>query len=118
MPPMDALHIIMNKGARMPSMDLKVAGQAQFPEVKQRVEPLVALTEEEIDKREDVKKVSVQRVPADLWFVGGRPLAPGRTGIYLQVNVTEGTNSKDQKAAFVKGAFFFFKQKTAYEVPK
>src|SRR5262245_53614665 len=93
------------KGADMPSLDLKIAGPSQAPVVKQLVEQLVALTTEVLGKHKDVTTVSVQRVPADLWFVAGRPLAPGRTGIYLQVNVTEGTNSKDEKAAFLKGAF-------------
>ena len=89
----------------MPSLDLKVAGPAQAPAVQQLVEQLVALTTEVLGKRRDVTTVSVQRVPAEHWFVGGRPLAPGRSGLYLQVNVTEGTNSKDEKAAFLKGAF-------------
>ena len=89
----------------MPSLDLKIAGPSQVPAVKQLVEQLVALTTEVLGKHKDVTTVSVQRVPADLWFVGGRPLAPGRTGLYLRVNVTEGTNSKDEKAAFLKGAF-------------
>ena len=89
----------------MPSLDLKIASPAQAPVVKELVGQLVKLTTEVLGKHKDVTTVSVQRVQADQWFVGGRPLAPGRTGLCLQVNVTEGTNSKEEKAAFLKGAF-------------
>lgn len=89
----------------MPSLNLKIAGPVQAPAVKELVEQFVRLTTEVLGKKKEVTTVGVELVPAGLWFVGGQPLAPGRAGIYLQVNVTEGTNTKDDKAAFLKGAF-------------
>ncbi|NVN86699.1 MAG: tautomerase family protein [Rhodopseudomonas sp.] len=43
--------------------------------------------------------------PAD-WFVAGRSLADHKlAGFWLDIRITDGTNSKDEKAAFVAATF-------------
>ena len=43
--------------------------------------------------------------PAD-WFCGGRSLAEeGLAGFWLDIRITDGTNTKDEKAAFVAAVF-------------
>lgn len=89
----------------MPSLTLKIAGPVQAPAIKELVEQVVALTTEVLGKKKEVTTIAVDLVPAGQWFVAGRPLAAGRTAFFLEVNVTEGTNTKDEKAAFLKGAY-------------
>jgi 4-oxalocrotonate tautomerase len=88
----------------MPSLNLKIAGPAQAPAIQQLVAQLVTLTTEVLGKKKEVVAVAVELVPAERWFVGGRPLMPGRAAFQLEINVCEGTNTRDEKAAFVTGA--------------
>jgi 4-oxalocrotonate tautomerase len=88
----------------MPSLNLKIAGPAQAPAIQELVAHLVTLTTEVLGKKKEVIAVAVELVPAERWFVGGRPLMPGRVAFQLEINVCEGTNTKDEKAAFVAGA--------------
>jgi 4-oxalocrotonate tautomerase len=88
----------------MPSLNLKIAGPAQAPAVRELVAHLVTLTTEVLGKKKEVIAVAVELVPAEHWFVGGRPLMPGRVAFQLEINVCEGTNTRDEKAAFVTGA--------------
>jgi 4-oxalocrotonate tautomerase len=48
----------------------------------------------------------VQEASPGDWFCGGRSLAQaGLASFWLDIRVTEGTNTKDEKAAFVAAAF-------------
>ena len=53
-----------------------------------------------------VTAVQVQAVdPAD-WFCAGHSLAQtGLAGVWLEIRITEGTNTKDEKAAFIAAVF-------------
>jgi 4-oxalocrotonate tautomerase len=43
--------------------------------------------------------------PAD-WFCGGRPLAQsGLAGFWLEIRITDGSNTKDEKAEFIAATF-------------
>jgi 4-oxalocrotonate tautomerase len=49
-----------------------------------------------------------ERAPED-WFIAGRSLAEtGKAAFWLDIRVTDGTNTKDEKAAFVAAAFKAF----------
>jgi len=53
-----------------------------------------------------VTAVIVSRVPSDDWFCGGRSLTQEwLASFWLDIHVTDGTNTKDEKAAFVAAAF-------------
>jgi 4-oxalocrotonate tautomerase len=88
----------------MPSLNLKIAGPAQAPAIQELVAHLVTLTTEVLGKKKEVIAVAVELVPAERWFIGGRRLMPGRAAFQLEINVCEGTNTRDEKAAFVAGA--------------
>lgn len=72
-----------------------------------RAKPAVArmatdLARRLLGKREDLTAVRVERVPADDWFVAGRAVAGSGLATYsLEIRVTEGTNTKAEKAAFL-----------------
>jgi 4-oxalocrotonate tautomerase len=59
-----------------------------------------------LGKAPAVTAVIVQQVEAQDWFAGGRSLADaGLASFWLDIHVTEGTNTKDEKAAFIAELF-------------
>lgn len=53
--------------------------------------------------------VAVDVVPPERWFVAGRSLAEQRrAAFFLEVRVTEGTNTKKEKEAYLAEAFGAF----------
>lgn len=88
----------------MPYLNLSYAAADALP-VAEVAATLTRLTMELLGKKESLTVVSINRVPLDHWFVGGQALAPGQSGAVLEIRVTEGTNTKAQKAAFIREAF-------------
>ena len=53
-----------------------------------------------------VTAVIVSRVPSDDWFCGGRSLTQEwLASFWLDIHVTDGTNTKDEKAAYLAAMF-------------
>jgi 4-oxalocrotonate tautomerase len=67
---------------------------------------LTRITGELLGKRRDVTAVAIDWLPAEQWFVGGESLAHSQQrSFFLKIEITTGTNTKDQKAAFVAAVF-------------
>ena len=67
---------------------------------------LTDLTAEVLNKKRELTSVAVEYVSPDRWFIGGTSLAShGVATFYLDIKVTEGTNTKDEKSAYVKKVF-------------
>lgn len=69
---------------------------------------LTDLTAEVLKKKRELTAVVIDPVPADHWFIGGAPLGARQaavTSFFLDIKVTEGTNTKDEKAAYVQRVF-------------
>ncbi|MFY3744654.1 tautomerase family protein [Anaeromyxobacter sp. Red801] len=59
-----------------------------------------------LGKREDVTSVAVSYVEPGRWFVGGPSLASQRrSSFFVECRITDGTNDKDEKAAWVREVF-------------
>ncbi len=59
-----------------------------------------------LHKDPKVTAVVVSRVPPDDWFAGGQSLSDAwLASFWLDIHVTAGTNTKDEKAAFIAAAF-------------
>ena len=64
------------------------------------------LSKEWLGKDPGVTAVLVERVDPAIWYCSGSTLAEqGKAGLWLDIRVTEGTNTKDEKAAFVAATF-------------
>jgi 4-oxalocrotonate tautomerase len=87
----------------MPTLHLKISP----PQIPQRhhqlAEALTRLTAQHLSKRAEVTAVMVEDLPAARWFVGGK-VVMGATA-FLEISVTQGTNTPAQKAAFIEAAF-------------
>ena len=73
---------------------------------------LTRLTNELLGKRREVTAVAIDWLPAEQWFIGGTALAEsGQRSFFLKIEITTGTNTKDQKAAFVAAVFAAMEQR-------
>ncbi len=66
---------------------------------------LTTLTVDLLGKKRELTVVAVEPLPVDSWFVGGTVLGAEASGAVLEIRITEGTNTKAQKAAFIRAAF-------------
>jgi 4-oxalocrotonate tautomerase len=57
-------------------------------------------------KRADLVAIAIQYVAPEDWVVAGRPLADaGLRSAFVDIRITDETNTKDEKAAFVAQVF-------------
>jgi 4-oxalocrotonate tautomerase len=90
----------------MPFLDVKLSRGDTPAEAGAIATELTRLTHELLGKRREVTAVAIDWLPAEQWFIGGEPLAgANRRSFFLKIDVTAGTNTKDQKAAFVAAVF-------------
>ena len=90
----------------MPFLDLALAA-APSPALAARAAATVAaLTAEVLGKDPRLTAVAVRFVDPACWYVAGVDLASSGLGsFFLEIRITEGTNTKDQKAAYVAAVF-------------
>lgn len=65
---------------------------------------ITALLESNLRKVPETTVIEVKLVPADSWFVDARR-HPGTTGAHLEVGITVGSNSAEEKATFMSNAY-------------
>jgi 4-oxalocrotonate tautomerase len=71
---------------------------------------LVERTVRVLRKRADLTSVAVQFVPPEHWIVGGRSLAEQElASFWLDIKIVDGTNTKDEKAEYLREVFAFMK---------
>ncbi len=69
-------------------------------------ETISGLTTAILRKDPRVTAVSVEFVEREHWFIGGRSVASlGTAAFFVDVRITDGTNTKDEKERFVAAAF-------------
>jgi len=91
----------------MPMITVDYATGRSEPGLKGAVaQAAIGLAAEVLHKEPKVTSVLVQAAdPAD-WFCGDRSLAQrGLAVFWLDIRITEGTNTKDEKAAFIAAVF-------------
>ena len=90
----------------MPYLNVKLSGVASAETSKLVAEKLTHLTAELLHKKKELTSVAVEFLSRDSWFIGGRSLTSrAEQSFFLEIKVTEGTNTKDEKAQFVDQAF-------------
>ena len=91
----------------MPLITVTVATPHQKMLAKPAIAAEVARLSTTILKKDpNVTAVIVTRVSSDDWFCGGKSLTEEwLASFWLDIHITDGTNTKDEKAAFVAAAF-------------
>ena len=91
----------------MPLITVTYATSRQTPTLKADVAAAVSkLTADILHKDPKVTAIIVKSADAADWFAGGKSLAEQKLASYwLDIHVTEGTNTKDEKAAYLAALF-------------
>ncbi|MBR0828674.1 4-oxalocrotonate tautomerase family protein [Bradyrhizobium manausense] len=91
----------------MPLITVTYATSRRSPTLKADIANAVSeLTAKILHKDPDVTAVIVKAVDAADWFAGGRSLAEQKLASYwIDTHVSEGTNTKDEKAAYLAAMF-------------
>jgi 4-oxalocrotonate tautomerase len=90
----------------MPYLNVKLCTRESPDTTRQVATLLTGLTAELLRKNRELTSVAIEYVSAEQWFIAGKALAAhGLATFCLDVKVTEGTNTKDEKAAYVGQVF-------------
>ena len=93
----------------MPILNLKISAAPSRELVAAASEILLDLTVRILHKKRELSAIAIDFVPPEHWVVGGKTLAEqGKLSFYLDIKVVDGTNTKDEKAAYVAAVFDAF----------
>ena len=87
----------------MPTLNLKLAPLQNPGRYRQLAQALTALTSELLGKRREVTAVMIEDLPAARWYVDANEVQ--RPTAFLEISITAGTNTADEKAAFIAAAY-------------
>jgi 4-oxalocrotonate tautomerase len=90
----------------MPYLNLKIRGDVPESVARNAARALTAITAERLGKKRELTSVLIESVPRTQWFIAGDAVdAGGFVTFYLEVKITGGTNTKDEKARYLREAF-------------
>ena len=93
----------------MPILNVKVSGDKNAAVTKKVTELLLDCTTRILKKKANVTAITIQYVPRDCWVVGGELLSEqNKNSFYLDIKVTDETNTKDEKADYIREVFAGF----------
>lgn len=93
----------------MPHIVIHLSGQPDAAIAQQIIKQVNQLTQSVLGKKLAVIANTLQFIPHEQWFIGGRSLAEqGRNAFHLDISVTDETNTKAEKAQFIKDIYAAF----------
>src|SRR5208337_2898705 len=93
----------------MPILDVKVTAKKSPKLTKEIADLLLNLTSRILKKKREVTAIAIDYIDHDCWIVGGNPLSDqGKNSFYLDIKITDETNSNGEKAQYIKEAFAGF----------
>ena len=87
----------------MPALVLKIAPLQNPERYRQLASALTDLTVHLLGKRREVTAVVIDDLPSARWHIGGVPV--DQPTALLEISITQGTNTEEEKAAFIHAAF-------------
>ena len=95
----------------MPILNVKVS-KKRTPELTAEIsEILLDLTTRILRKKREITAVAIDFVDPEDWVVGGSSLAKqGKTSFYFDIKVVDETNTKQEKAQYIKECFEAFEK--------
>ena len=95
----------------MPILNVKVSGTKSAETTKQITDLLLDITTRILKKKREVTAIAIDYVDKDCWLVGGKLLSEqNKNSFYFDIKVTDETNTKDEKAQYIKEAFEGFEK--------
>ena len=93
----------------MPILNVKVSA-TKSPELTKKISGLLLdLTTRILKKKREVTAIAIDFIDHDSWIIGGSPLSDQKkNSFYFDIKITDETNTKDEKALYIKEAFAGF----------
>jgi len=90
----------------MPFIHVKISGERDVALAAQAAERITAATREHLRKDPALTAVAVEFVAPELWFIANASLAAQRArSFYLNISITDETNTKDEKSAYIAAIY-------------
>ncbi|OGB25977.1 MAG: 4-oxalocrotonate tautomerase [Burkholderiales bacterium RIFCSPLOWO2_02_FULL_57_36] len=90
----------------MPYLNIKLSAAPSVETSRLVAAALTEITAEILRKKRELTAVTVEYIDPASWFIGGTPVAETeRQSVYLDIKITRGTNTKDEKEEYVARAF-------------
>ena len=87
----------------MPTLQLQLTPPLPASRLAGLARELTALANRTLGKREEVTAVLVEELVGTRWFIGGK--TPARPTARLEISITAGTNTPEEKQEFVAAAY-------------
>jgi 4-oxalocrotonate tautomerase len=95
----------------MPILNVKVSAKKSAGLTKAISGILLELTSRILHKKPEVTSIAIDYVDPDDWIVAGKSLTEqGKNSIYFDIKITDETNTKAEKAQYIREAFAAFGQ--------
>lgn len=93
----------------MPILNVKVSAVKSRAMTNSISTILLELTTRILHKDPNVTAIAIEYVDPEDWIVGGKSLAEqGKSSVYFDIKITDETNTKTEKAAYIREAFEAF----------
>jgi 4-oxalocrotonate tautomerase len=93
----------------MPILNVKVSAQRSQEMTKSISRILLDLTSRILHKDPGVTSIAIEYINPEDWVVAGKSLVEhGKSSIYFDIKITDETNTKAEKAQYIKEAFDAF----------
>lgn len=97
--------------SKMPILNVKVSGTKNTETTKQITDLLLDITTRILKKKKEVTAIAIDYIEKDSWIVGGKLLSEqNKNSFYFDIKVTDETNTKDEKAQYIKEAYEGFEK--------
>ena len=95
----------------MPILNVKVSAKKSPELTKKIADLLLELTSRILKKKREVTAIAIEYVDHDAWVVAGQLLSEqAKNSFYFDIKITDETNTKDEKAQYIKEAFEGFEK--------
>ncbi len=93
----------------MPIINVKVSAKKSPELTREIASTLSELTSTILHKDPKILSIAIDFVDPDTWVVGGQTLsAQNKSSVYFDIKITDETNTKDEKAEYLRRAFESF----------
>ncbi len=90
----------------MPYLHLRIAAAESSAHTESIAASLMAHTRDILGKNPEVTAIDIEYTRPRQWFVGGIPVSDKKEiTFFLDVKITEGSNTRKQKAQYIKAVF-------------
>lgn len=93
----------------MPILNVTVSGSRSDDLTQRIASTLLELTKRVLGKKPEVTSIAIRYIDPRDWIIGGHSLAEqGKNSFYFDIKITDETNTKIEKAEYIRQAFEAF----------